>query len=139
MGTRAPFPINSCNADPRHHTIDANDQDRGRNMDTTSVTYGQALRIWWSYLWRLFVLVIPVMIITMIVVLIIMPFPNPGETPPVVRPDQIPGMMAKMTVLWIFMMALNILGQVQAMRWMLKTRWTGFRLQVISDDKQPAK
>jgi hypothetical protein len=108
-------------------------------MDITSVTYGQALRIWWSYLWRVFVLLVPVMVITMIALLIIMPFPKPGEPPQAMRPDQIPGMLAKMTVLWIFMMTLNILGQVQAMRWMLKTKWTGFRLQVISDDKQPVK
>jgi hypothetical protein len=43
-------------------------------------------------------------------------------------------MMAKGFVLWLFMMAINIAVQVQAMRWMLKTKWSDFRLQVVSGD-----
>ena len=42
-------------------------------------------------------------------------------------------MMSKMFGLWLFMMVLYIGAQVQAVRWMLKTKWSDFRLQAVSD------
>jgi hypothetical protein len=45
----------------------------------------------------------------------------------------IPVMTSKMFGLWVFMMAFYIAAQVQAMRWMLKTKWSDFRLQAISE------
>ncbi len=42
-------------------------------------------------------------------------------------------MMSKMFGLWLFMMVFYIAAQVQAMRWMLKTKWSDFRLQAVSD------
>ena len=35
--------------------------------------------------------------------------------------------------LWLFMMVFYIAAQVQAMRWMLKTKWSDFRLHPVSD------
>jgi hypothetical protein len=102
--------------------------------DVNTVTYGRALKIWWSYIWRAIVLLIPVCVITMIIMVSFFPFPKPGDAATFLRPDQIPGMMAKGFVLWLFMMAINIAVQVQAMRWMLKTKWSDFRLQVVSGD-----
>ena len=107
-------------------------------MNSTDVTYGRALKIWWSYAWRTVVLLLPVMFLTMIIMFSvmssIMPFPKPGEPPTPIHPDQVAGMMGKMSFLWLVMMALNITAQVLAMRWMLKTKWSNFRLQVVSDD-----
>jgi hypothetical protein len=103
-------------------------------VNGTDVTYGKALKIWWSYAWRTFVLLVPVMVISMIIMFSIMPFPKPGQPAAMLRPDQDPGLMGKMSGLWILMMTLNILAQVQAMRWMLKTKWSDFRLQAVSDD-----
>jgi hypothetical protein len=42
--------------------------------------------------------------------------------------------LGKSFVLWLLMMTLNIAAQVQAIRWMLKTKWSDFRLQVVSGD-----
>jgi hypothetical protein len=101
--------------------------------DATTATFGNAFKIWWSFVWRATVLMIPVMVIAMIITVWLFPFPKPGDTT-VVRPDQIPGLTGKFLVLWLSLMALNIAAQVQATRWMLKTKWSNFRLQVVSGE-----
>jgi hypothetical protein len=73
------------------------------------------------------------MVVAMVIAISILPFPKAGQPTPVLRPDQIPGMTSKMFGLWVFMMAIYIVAQVQAMRWMLKTKWSDFRLQAVSD------
>jgi hypothetical protein len=103
-------------------------------MATIEVTFGRALKIWWSFLWRATVLMIPVMVVAMIISIAIFPFPKPGQPAATLQPDQLPAMMGKAFFLWLFMMSFNIAMQVQAIRWMLKTKWRGFRLQVVSDD-----
>jgi uncharacterized membrane protein len=97
------------------------------------VTFGKALKIWWSYVWRAILLMLPVMIVAMVIAISILPFPKAGQSAPVLRPDQLPGMMSRMFGLWLFMMVFYIAAQVQAMRWMLKTKWSDFRLQAVSD------
>jgi hypothetical protein len=104
------------------------------DLNAIEITYGRALKIWWSYIWRAIVMMIPVLIIAMIISISILPFPKPGQPAPLLQPDQVPGMIGKTFALWLFMMALNIAVQVQAMRWMLKTKWSGFRLQAVADE-----
>jgi hypothetical protein len=101
-------------------------------MSDINITFGRALKIWWSYVWRAVILLIPILVITMIIAVSLFPFPKSGDVT-LLRPDQIPGFIGKGFVLWLFMMALNIVVQVLAMRWMLKTRWSDFRLQAVSD------
>lgn len=76
---------------------------------------------------------LPVMIVAMVIAISILPFPKAGQPAPSFRPDQIPGMTNKMFGLWLVMMVFYIAAQVQAMRWMLKTKWSDFRLQAVSD------
>lgn len=102
-------------------------------MTGIDVTFGKALKIWWSYIWRAILLMLPVMIVAMLIAVSILPFPKPGQPASAIRPDQVPGMMSKMFGLWLFMMVLYIGAQVQAVRWMLKTKWSDFRLQAVSD------
>jgi O-antigen/teichoic acid export membrane protein len=102
-------------------------------VNGTDVTFGRALKIWWSYVWRAVVLMMPVMIIAIFLAALIVPFPKAGQPTPMLRPDQIPGMASKMFGVWLFMMVFYIAAQVQAMRWMLKTKWSDFRLQAVSD------
>jgi hypothetical protein len=102
-----------------------------RSVDGTDVTFGRALKIWWSFVWRAILLMIPIMIVSMVVMVSIFPFPKQGQPAPVLRPDQIAGMTGKMFGLWLFMMVFQIAAQVQAVRWMLKTKWSNFRLQVV--------
>jgi hypothetical protein len=103
------------------------------DMDVVEVTFRRALQIWWSYVWRAFVLAIPLMMVTTPLMFVILPFPKPGQPNAMLAPEQIPGLMAKGMGIWAIMMALNIIAQVFAMRWMLKTKWRDFKLQAVSD------
>lgn len=99
-------------------------------MPVVEITYSRALRIWWSFAWRACVLLLPVMLILDIVLVLIMPLAKLGQPP---DPHHIPGFMLRIFAVWATVMAANILLQAQAMRWMLKTRWAGFRLEAISE------
>lgn len=100
-------------------------------MPDIEITLGRGFKIWWSYVWRVFVLLMPVMVLVIPLLLWVIPFPTPGQPTPQISPAQLPAMMGKMFGVWLVMMALNILLQVQAMRWMLKTQWRDFRLKAV--------
>lgn len=100
-------------------------------MPGIQVTYPRAIKIWWSFAWRSFVLLTPAMFAMAIAMFLVFPFPKPGEP---ISPDQAPAFALRGFAIWIVAMAANVLLQVQAMRWMLKTRWSDFRLQAISED-----
>jgi hypothetical protein len=99
-------------------------------MDTIDVTYGKATKIWWSYCWRACILMLPVMLLVSVVAFAMLPFPKPGQTA-VFAPEDMPSLAGKMGIVWIFLMALNIFLQVQAMKWMLKTKWQDFQLHAV--------
>lgn len=102
-------------------------------MADVSITSGRAFKIWWSYLWRAFVLFIPASVLILPLMFWILPFPTLGQPTPQIQPAQLPAMMGKMFGVWLDMMVLNVLLQVQAMRWMLKTQWRDFRLKVAGE------
>jgi hypothetical protein len=47
-------------------------------MNSTEFTYGRALEISWGYVWRSFVLVVPVIAISLMAMFSIAPFPGSG-------------------------------------------------------------
>jgi hypothetical protein len=52
----------------------------GRNgASATDVTFGRALKIWWSFVWRATVLMLPVIIVAMVIAVSILPFPKAGQ------------------------------------------------------------
>lgn len=103
-------------------------------MADIEITYGRALKVWWSYLWRAFVLFMPASLLILPLMFWIVPFPTLGQPTPQIEPAQLPAMMGKMFLVWLVIMALSVLLQVQAMRWMLKTRWREFRLKAVDGE-----
>ena len=93
------------------------------------VTYSRALKIWWSYVWRMAVSMLPVMILMPLTMFLLGIIPKPGDPP--FDPSRNGEIFAKMSVLWVFMMTIGIAVQVFAMRWMLRTNWSDFKLQVV--------
>jgi threonine/homoserine/homoserine lactone efflux protein len=104
-------------------------------MQPVELTFGRAFKVWWSYAWRAFVLGIPVAVVMMIVwfVLLMPYFPHPGQRP---DPALMQAAMGRFSVLWFVFMFLYIVIQVLAMRWMLKTKWSDFRLLPTNDGLQ---
>ena len=42
--------------------------------------------------------------------------------------------MARGMILWVVLMCVAIVAQTVAIRWMLKVRWSDFRLQAVMED-----
>ena len=101
-------------------------------MNQLDITFGRALKVWWSYAWRASVLWIPVGFAMAISMFWIVPFPRPGQP---WTPSQVSAWMANGFLIWIVVMAVAIVVQTIAMRWMLKTRWSDFRLVALSGDE----
>lgn len=99
-------------------------------MEAIELTYGRAFKIWWSYVWRSVVLTIPVMFALLILLRFILPFPQPGEG---LGPGGLQAFAGRMFVAWLIIMTTSVLLQVQAMRWMLQTKWSDFRLSASRD------
>jgi hypothetical protein len=100
-------------------------------VNAIEITLEMAVKVWWSYVWRAFVLLVPVMIVAMILMFSIFPFPTPGHAGAPLQPAQIPALMRKLSLVWLFMMSLSVLLHILAVKWMLKTRWSDFRLVAV--------
>jgi hypothetical protein len=98
-----------------------------------AITFARGVKIWWSYMWRALVLIIPLTIVLVPVVMYIVPHPASGAP---VTPDQLHGALSTLRPIWLLTLIVNVLLQVQAMRWMLKTRWSDFRLVTVGDAQQ---
>jgi hypothetical protein len=93
-------------------------------MNEMTITFGRALKIWWSVMWRGFVLMIPVSIALMIVGFAMFP------TGTLLRADsfsplEMMGILGRMSLLWTIA---SVVVQVLAIKWALKTRWSDFHL-----------
>lgn len=94
------------------------------------MTYGRAFKVWWSYFWRAFLLSVVVSCVTVPLMIMLMPHAAHGER---LAPEQLRSALARFALLWPLIIIVNVLLQVQAMRWMLKTRWSDFRLAVMTE------
>jgi hypothetical protein len=84
------------------------------------------------------VLLVPLMIVWFILILWLSPFPRFGQHAAPLQPDKIQAMMARMSLIWLFMMALSIFIHIQAIRWMLRPRWSDFRLAAVTNEADSA-
>ena len=98
------------------------------------VTYSRDLKIWWGYVWRMMISMLPVMILVPIIMFFLGIIPKPGDPP--FDPSRNAEIFAKMSAIWIVMMVLGVAVQVFAMKWMLGTRWSDFRLQIVETNSE---
>jgi hypothetical protein len=106
-------------------------------MASTEISYTRSFQIWWSYAWRTSVLMIPVMILGSIMGGGMMAGDLTGalagDDGTSLQTNHLGSIVARFMLVWILIMVLSVLVQVQAMRWMLKTRFKGFRLEAVDD------
>ena len=95
------------------------------------ITFKRALKVWWSYIWRSMVVMFPALPIVPIFMFAtgLMPIPKPGTQP--INPADIPGFFSKLAVIWLVMMVVTVCAQSLAMMWMLRTKWSDFRLVAV--------
>jgi len=94
------------------------------------MTYGRAFKVWWSYFWRALLLGLLGGFLMVPLMFMLMPHAAHGER---LDPQQLHSALARFALLWPLIIVLNVLLQVQAMRWMLKTRWSDFRLTAMAE------
>ena len=100
-------------------------------MNEMTITFGRALKIWWSLMWRGFVLMIPVSIALVIVGYSMFP------TGTLLRaasfsPLEMMAVLGRMSLLWTIA---SVVVQVLAIKWALRTRWSDFHLVPRSNDE----
>ena len=101
-------------------------------MEQVEVTLLRALKIWWSWAWRAWVLSMLVVVpIDIVFAAFVMGHPfKPGADP-----AEAVRALAPMMILWPLVLVAVVALQAQAMRWMLgRARWSDFRLAVLQRD-----
>jgi hypothetical protein len=99
------------------------------------VTWGQALKIWWSFTWRSSVLFV-LIVFPLEAILMFFLFRNMPQHGQKLDPQQGIRMASRMMMAWPVLMALVIALQAAGMRWMLqKARWSDFRLAILPPER----
>jgi Na+-driven multidrug efflux pump len=99
-------------------------------MEKIEVTFNRALKIWWSFIWRTWILMIPLALICLPLMHFLLPFPKPGE-PPDMNLGQKPGFLGLFFIIWLVMMMGMVVLQTLAIKWTIKTKWSDFELKAI--------
>lgn len=77
---------------------------------------------------------IPAFVVIFPLMYFMLPFPKPGSPPESMNPANIPGFAFKFFLIWLVMMASFIVAYTFALRWLLKTKWSDFRLVAIANE-----
>lgn len=101
-------------------------------MKTIELNLKQSCKLLWSFLWRSWVLMIPVMLISWLCMFLFLfkgfHFPQPGQPP---QPPDIKAFPV-MFLIWAFMMIVGVTLQALAMKWALNAKWSDFKILVVS-------
>lgn len=101
-------------------------------MPALELTLARATKIWWSFLWRTWVLLIVpwlLLVATMFRTFSAYMTPPPrGATIVAHSAPHLPGW-----VMPVFLVVFFVI-QILALRWALSVRWSDFRLQAVSND-----
>ena len=96
-------------------------------MKPIEISFWQALKILWSFLWRSWVVIMPIVICVFVPVSIILRRFGAQS-----GGGKFLTTMMFVFVVWPLMMLISIAAQTIAMRWALKTKWSDFRLVAIA-------
>lgn len=99
------------------------------------VTFTRAIKVWWSFAWRVWILSLPMMALIAPLMFWLLPTHKLGEPPSMLPPDQVPFFFVKFSLVWIVMAVGTIGVHVAAVRWGLKVKWSDFRLVAVSTEE----
>jgi hypothetical protein len=103
-------------------------------MNEMGVTFGRAFKVWWSFCWHSFVLMIPTSIALLIVSFSMFPADSQLR-PDFLNPMGVVEIIGRMSVLWLIA---TTVVQVLAIKWTLRTRWSDFHLVLQPNDATPS-
>lgn len=105
------------------------------------MTLMQAFKVWWSYSWRVSILVIPLTVIMTAwslagIIPVIENMMQSGKSVTDLNLDQLMGLATGGMGMMLLSMALITGVQILAMRWALNSRWSDFRLKAVPPDAE---
>lgn len=102
-------------------------------MQEVDITFVRAIKILWSWMWRAFVLTMPAALVMVLIFDFFNIVPKPGQ-----RPEEMQKIFSggKFFLVWIGTMTAFMSCYILAMRWMLKTKWSDFKLIAVPPDEQ---
>lgn len=105
-------------------------------MDELAVSWGRAVKVWWSFAWRGFVLAIVLVVpLQVLLYLVIIPLVIKPLAAHPLNPAEVHQFRMIIVASWPILIALAFAVQVQSMRWMLrKAKWSDFRLALVRRD-----
>ena len=103
------------------------------------ITLQRSAKIWWSFVWRAWVLTLPMALIMYPIMLWIVPFSKPGDRPGAINPGDVSGLGGKIFIMWLVMVVGMVVTQSFAVKWMLKTRWSDFKLVLVANESPPSQ
>lgn len=103
-------------------------------MNPMEFTLEKAFKVWWGFMWRIWVLAMPLSFVLMGVMVYFVPFPKEGEMP---QPENFPFWLP--IFLWLVMMPTMVFLQVKALQWAFKAKWSDFRIVIVraGETKEP--
>jgi hypothetical protein len=102
-------------------------------MTSLPLTFGRALKVWWSYMWRGMLLTIPLMVLVQLPAMFFLfrQFQSAFQPGQPIDPRAAFSGFRYFFALWIVMAVSMVLVHTQALRWALRTRWADFRLIAV--------
>lgn len=98
------------------------------NMQPVELTYMRALKVWWSFLWRTWLLMIPVMIVSVLVMFLIFWLTGSFEAFRNPEAGKAPFGLGAMALMYAVFLPLMLLLQAFTMQLALKVKWSDFQL-----------
>ena len=97
-------------------------------MEQIEIKFKHSAKIWWSLVWRMYVLMIPVMFLMFPIMFFLMPSFEKGTQLSI----ESGGFFAlKFMIVWLTMVLIMIIAQIFAVKWMSKTSWSDFKLVAV--------
>jgi heme/copper-type cytochrome/quinol oxidase subunit 2 len=92
----------------------------------------RGLKIWWSFAWRTMILMLLIMVPLEIIMMVFLVRAMPTAGAKGLDPAQALRMASVMLIAWPILMAVIVVLQAQAMRWMLRrAQWPDFKIAVV--------
>ncbi|MBS0378998.1 MAG: hypothetical protein JSS29_10975 [Proteobacteria bacterium] len=132
---KSPERIDALHAQLAGANAVASPKERHSKRPQVDVTFVRALKVWWSFVWRGFVLGLAVMIPVEIVMFGILFSHMPTTKGQQLDPTVAARMFPVMALVWLVMMIGFVFMQGLAMRWMLRSAvWSDFRVAILPKD-----
>jgi|GEM_PF-2355423 len=97
------------------------------------ITFRRAFKIWWSIIWRGYVLSMPIALVILVLMVVIIPHPH-GNQSQAIPPAQIPFFVGKLFSIWLIFIVGMICAQTLAICWAMKVKWSDFRIIAVPRD-----